>query len=202
MQRLARYKFVVFVVGLLCLSAGRVEAASGPSDAIHAFYAELLDTMRNAEKLGVKGRYEKLEPAVLRTFDLPFMTRLSVGASWAHLQPEQKQRAWKAFARYVTATYATRFDGYSGEEFRVLGEQQIKHGILVRTHLVKSDGESIPINYVTHDNDIGWQVRDVYLAGTISQLATQRSEFSSILRSEGIEGLIALLDRKADDLQG
>ena len=50
-----------------------------------------------------------------RTFDLPFMTKLSIGPSWGRLTPEQKQSAARAFGRYVTATYATRFDGFSGE---------------------------------------------------------------------------------------
>ncbi len=41
----------------------------------------------------------------------------------------------------------------------------------MRTQLVKSDGDAISINYVLHDNDIAWQIRDVYLSGTISELA-------------------------------
>ena len=57
------------------------------------------------------------------------------------------------------------------------------------------------INYVLHDNDIAWQIRDVYVADAISELATRRSEFSGILRSSGIDGLIASLNKKADDLQ-
>ena len=49
--------------------------------------------MRHAAALGPKGRYQKLEPVVLRSFDVPFMARLSVGPLWARLPPEQKRRA-------------------------------------------------------------------------------------------------------------
>ena len=49
-----------------------------------------------------------------------------------------------------------------------------------------------------HDNDIAWQARDV----AISELATRRSEFAALLRSSGIDALIASLNKKADDLQG
>jgi phospholipid transport system substrate-binding protein len=59
----------------------------------------------------------------------------------------------------------------------------------------------VSINYVLHDNDIGWQIRDAYLSGAISELATRRSEFSAILRTSGIDALIASLNKKADDLQ-
>jgi phospholipid transport system substrate-binding protein len=72
---------------------------------------------------------------------------------------------------------------------------------LVRTQIIKADGEPVSINYVVHDNDTAWQIRDVYLSGTISELATRRSEFAAILRTTGIDGLIASLNRKADDLQ-
>ncbi|HEV2101009.1 MAG TPA: ABC transporter substrate-binding protein [Stellaceae bacterium] len=106
-----------------------------------------------------------------------------------------------AYGRYLGAVYATRFDTYSGQRFEILGEEHIKHGTLVRTQIIKANGEPVSINYVLHDNDTAWQIRDVYLSGSISELATRRSEFSAILRSSGLDGLIASLNKKADDLQ-
>ncbi|MBO0739553.1 MAG: ABC transporter substrate-binding protein [Alphaproteobacteria bacterium] len=193
------------VAGLLFLTAGwltfAAAATPGPMDAVRQFYGVLLDTMQHGPALGAKGRYQKLEPVVLRTFDVPFMTRLSIGPSWSKLTPEQKRRAATAYGRYITAVYATRFDEYSGEKFQVLGEQQIKHGTLVKSQIIKSNGEPVSINYVLHDNNVAWQIRDAYLSGSISELATRRSEFSAILRTNGIDALIATLNKKADDLQ-
>jgi phospholipid transport system substrate-binding protein len=83
----------------------------------------------------------------------------------------------------------------------VLGEQQIKHGTLVKTQIIKSNGEPVSINYVLHDNDTAWQIRDAYLSGSISELATRRSDFAAILRTDGIDGLIGSLNKKADDLR-
>src|SRR5260370_623306 len=85
--------------------------------------------------------------------------------------------------------------------FEVLGQQQIKHGTLIKTQIITSNGEPVAINYVVHDNDIAWQIRDIYLSGSISELATHRSEFAGILRTSGIDGLITSLNKKADDLQ-
>jgi phospholipid transport system substrate-binding protein len=178
-----------------------VAATSDPTEVVHNFYSVLLDLMQHAEALGPKGRYEKLEPVVRRTFDVPFMARLSVGPTWARLTPEQKRRAVEAYTRYIAAIYASRFDAYAGEQLQVLGQQPIKHGTLIKTHIVKSNGEPVSINYVVHDNDIAWQIRDIYLSGSISELATRRSDFAATVRSSGIEGLIATLNKKADDLQ-
>jgi phospholipid transport system substrate-binding protein len=88
-------------------------------------------------------------------------------------------------------------DGYSGE---VVGEASSSPGVIVRTRIVKSNGEPVSINHLTRRNGNAWQVVDVYLDGTISELATRRSEFSSILRDRGIDGLITALNRKTNAL--
>jgi phospholipid transport system substrate-binding protein len=193
--------FLIPVLALLSVASARANPLDGTaSQTVQAFHAELLDVMKNAAALGVRGRYQKLEPVVQRTFDLPFMTKLSIGTAWGRLTPEQKQAATKAFGRYVTATYANRFDGYSGEQWPVLGESKIKHGVLVRTQIVRQGAEPVAINYHMHYDP--WQIRDIYLSGTISELATRRSEFAAILRTQGVDGLIATLNKKADALVG
>ena len=175
-------------------------AAASPGELIRQFYGQLLETMQSAKALGARGRFQRLEPIVFSTFDVPFMAKLSIGPQWNGLAPEQKQRAAKAYGRYLAAVYASRFDGYSGEQMQVLGEQKIRRGTLVKSRIIKSDGEPVTIDYMVHDNAAGYQVRDVYVTGSISELATRRSDFAAILRSSGVEGLIASLNKKADDL--
>jgi phospholipid transport system substrate-binding protein len=192
----------LIIVGWMAFSSPAPAAApTGPTEVVRNFYGVLLDVMQHSAALGPRGRYQKLEPVVLGTFDVPFMSRLSVGPSWRSLTPEQKRRAVQAYSRYIAAVYASRFDAYAGEQFQVLGQQQIKHGTLIKTQIIKSNGEPVAVNYVVHDNDIAWQIRDIYLSGAISELATHRSEFALILRTSGIDGLIDSLNKKADDLQ-
>ena len=130
---------------------------------------------------------------MLGTFGLPFMARLSVGASWASPSSDQKRRVAQAYGRYTTAVYATRFE--------FLGEQKIKRGTVVKSRMAKANGEPVSINFVLHDNDIAWQIRDVYLDSAISELATRRSEFTSVLRRDGAQGLLDLLARRIAELK-
>ena len=195
------FRFALFGCLALFFPIPAQAAAGPPTGVVQNFYNVLLDVMQHSAALGPKGRYQKLEPIVHSTFDVPFMARLSVGPSWSRLAPEQKRRAVQAYGRYVAAVYASRFDAYAGEQFKVLGEHQIKHGTLIKTQIVKSNGEPVAINYVVHDNDIAWQIRDIYLSGAISELATHRSEFAATLRASGIDGLIDSLNKKADELQ-
>ena len=192
----------VLLAGCLLATAPMPAFAAGanPGELIRQFYGQLLDTMQKAKALGARGRFQRLEPIVFSTFDVPFMAKLSIGPQWNALNPEQKQRASRAYGRYLAAVYASRFDGYSGEQMQVLGEQKIRRGTLVKSRIIKSDGEPVTIDYMVHDNAAGYQVRDVYVTGSISELATRRSDFAAILRSNGVEGLIATLNKKADDL--
>jgi phospholipid transport system substrate-binding protein len=180
--------------------AGRGEALSPALQTpVQCLYQTLLDTMKEGARLGGSGCYAKLAPIVGRTFDVPLMTRLAVGPFWSALMPEQRQQVTAAFEHYISATYADRFDNYSGEQLRVLGELPYASGVVVETAIVKSNGERVSINYMLHRGADGqWQIADVYLDGTISQLATQRSQFYSILQRSGVGGLITTLKRKTD----
>jgi phospholipid transport system substrate-binding protein len=187
---------LALAVGILVENAAAL--ALDPQANVRGFYDTLLNTMKNGRSLGQSGRYARLAPVVDRVFDVPSMTRLAIGSSWASLPPAQQQQLTEAFRHYIAATYADRFDSYSGEQLQVTGEQPYNGNVIVQTKIVKPNGEATTLNYMMRQNQGSWQISDVYLDGTISQLAVQRSEFNSILRREGIEGLVMALNRKAD----
>lgn len=193
-------------IGLaLGLAAALLPAAAeatpgGGAEAVRGLYDALLATMRNGPGLGAHGRYSQLAPVVARTFDIPFMTRLAVGPQWTTLNDTERQQVMQAFERYVAAVYADRFDSYAGERLQVTGERTSPGGPIITSQIVKSDGEPVTVNYLMHENGGVWQIADVYLDGTISELATRRSEFAAILRTGGINGLIQALNTKANTL--
>jgi len=179
----------------------KANAANAPgADTVRSLYDALLANMRGGAALGALGRYTRIEPVVRRSFDMPLMTRLAVGPEWERLNDAQRQQISQAFERYISAVYAERFDTYSGEKLQVTGEQASPGGTIITTEIIKSSGEPVRLNYLLRENGGAWRIADVYLNGTISELATRRSEFGSILRTQGIDGLIAMLNTKADRL--
>jgi phospholipid transport system substrate-binding protein len=184
------------IVGIFAGSTAAL--AVNPQDNVRGFYDTLLTRMRNGPTLGQSGRYARLAPVVDRIFDVSAMTRLAIGPTWETLSPARQQQLINAFRHYVAATYADRFDSYSGQQLQVTGEQPYNADVIVQTRIVKSDGETTTLNYLMRQNQGSWQISDVYLDGTISQLAIQRSEFHSILRREGVDGLVMALNRKVD----
>jgi len=171
-------------------------------DTVQGLYDTLLSTMKNGRTLGQSGRFTQLEPVIRRTFDIPAMARLSVGPSWASLTEAQRQQVMESFGRYISAIYADRFDSYAGQKLQVTGEQPNATGVMVRSQIVKASGEPVKVDYVMRRNGEGWLISDIYLDGAISEVATRRSEFAAILRTDGVDGLVAALNRKADILTG
>ena len=190
----------VLCLGLTIGSLRAMPFGAGGTDTVRALYATLMNSMRNGPSLGARGRYAQIEPVVQRVFDVPYMARLAVGPQWASLTPAQQQQVAQAFTRYIAAIYAERFDTYAGEQLQVIGEQANASGTIITTRIVKSTGEPVQINYLVRQSGGGWQIADVYLNGTISELATRRSEFATILSKQGINGLIGTLNAKADSL--
>ena len=185
-------------IGLAILSyPGHAAPASG-GDTVQGLYEVLLTTMKNGHTLGQSGRFTQLEPVILRTFDIPTMARLSVGPSWATLTEAQRQQVIESFGRYISAIYADRFDSYAGQKLLVTGEQPNGAGVMVRSQIIKANGDAVNVDYMMHRNADSWLISDIYLDSAISEVATRRSEFAAILKSQGIDGLISALNRKAD----
>jgi phospholipid transport system substrate-binding protein len=190
---------VLIAMGAGLLAARHPAWAQQPPDAavsapIRAFYDALLAVMKRAKALGFNGRYDALAPVVEATFDLPAMTRIAVGPRWTSLPKDVQSALVDAFSRMTVATYASRFDGYSGERFEVDPDVESRgSGSVVHTRIVQSKGEPVALNYLMRKSADRWKAVDVYLTGTISELATRRAEFNGILDSGGPQALLQSL---------
>jgi phospholipid transport system substrate-binding protein len=183
------------VLGLATVPYPAHAAPGSGSDTVQGLYDALLSTMKNGRTLGQSGRFTQLEPVIRRTFDIPSMARLAVGSSWDTLSEAQRQQVTESFGRYISAIYADRFDSYAGQKLQVTSQQPA-------AAIVKANGEPVNVDYMMRRNGNSWLISDIYLDGAISEVATRRSEFAAILKNEGIDGLIAALNRKADILTG
>jgi phospholipid transport system substrate-binding protein len=193
---------ILIALAMVFLGSAAAQAADTAIPLITRLNDALLSTMKSASSLGYHGRYSKLEPVIRSTYDLSFMTRYSAGRHWRELSETQQKSLVDAFSRLTVATYANRFDGYSGEKFVVTSEETPRAGNkLVHTELIKSDGEAIKLDYLLRQTAEGWRVIDVFLKGTISELATKRSEYSSALSNQGFDGLMTIFEQKISGIQ-
>ena len=69
---------------------------------------------------------------------------------------------------------------------------------MVKSQIIKANGEPVSVDYMMRREGDIWLISDIYLDGAISEVATPRSEFRAMLKREGIDALIAALNRKAN----
>jgi phospholipid transport system substrate-binding protein len=197
---MSRGSAILAAVALVILAVLPARAEDSPSQVAGKLNDTLLGVMKEAKQLGYEGRYQKLAPELKQAFRLPLMAEIAAGPHWKKMTPDEQAALVEAFSHYTTATYAHRFDGFSGEQFKVLSEAPARgDAMVVKTQIIKSSGEPVAIDYLMRKFDRGWQIVDVYLKGSISELATRRAEYSSVI---GREGLPALLTRINDIVNG
>ena len=179
----------------------RAQTPSAAAAHIQTYYQELMPTIQQAGRLSVRERDKRFGPAITAAFDLATMTRLAVGPAWKSFSPAQQAAVQEAFTRFIVADYASQINDYSGESFVVdpqTSPETRGGGEIVKTRLVQPNGRVVNINYLVR----GGRVIDVYLNGTISDLATRRDEFASIIASGGADGLIKRLQERTQSLLG
>jgi phospholipid transport system substrate-binding protein len=183
---------------------GRAEAgaAQSPAAVVDHLHDALLRIMKNAEKLGYTGRYDAIYPVVAETYDTGFMARKAVGRHWRSLTDDQKRQWLDLFRRLTASTYAGRFTGWSGQSFETLqSEPAAANTVIVHTVLRNPEDEDVELNYRLRDTPEGWRIIDVYLDGTVSELALRRSEYSAVLKKDGFDELVASVGRKIADYE-
>jgi len=191
---------LLLLVAVPALPARADEPANDPAaKQIQTFYDALLENMKRGKQESLTGRYNKLKPVIDQTFDLPLMTSLAVGPTWASIPAADQQALIAAFGRMTVSNYAKNFDTFSGEKFVVDPNAQV-HGTdkVVMSKLVTS-GQTIPFNYRMRQSGGTWKVIDIYLNGFVSELATRRSDFGSTLSSGGAQALVKKINELADN---
>ena len=174
--------------------AADVEDARKP---VEQLYAVLLECLQKADELGLEGRRAKIAPAVQSGYNVPFMAEKILGRHWASLSEADRTRWTDTFGNLTIATYAERMTGFTGQVFEVLKvEPSQRDTAVVYTQVVTPKEPPIAINYRMRQSDDGWRIIDVYLNGTVSELALRRSEYAAVLQRDGFEKLIASIDEK------
>jgi phospholipid transport system substrate-binding protein len=196
-----RRKFLAFIASLSCLTKPAFAANDPGLQLVREFYNVLLQIMRAGPETEFRAQYELLSPAVDRTFDLPHILRISVGDYWARMPLHQQQALLTTFRAYTIASYVSSFESYGSctvaisANTRNIGSEQI-----ISTTVSQSDSDPLRLDYVVRENATNPRVVDVLLDGTISRVAVQRSDFSTLLTTGDSRRLIFALQKKVSAL--
>jgi phospholipid transport system substrate-binding protein len=180
--------------GVIAALPTAAETMDPAARVIQQYYTTLFPAVQAAKGLSGAERAQRIAPAILSAFDIATMARLAVGPEWAKFTPAQQAQVRDAFSKFILADYASQLNDYSGESFKVEPKTEARGG----DRIVKTTVGTTQVNYLVR----GSRIIDIYANGTVSELATRRAEFSSILASGGPKALIEHLQQKTQKLSG
>jgi len=188
--------------GAAAAGAAAPAATVTPNAVVEAFHVALIDMMKRSGEMTFDERVAYLMPVMDESFDLEFMSAKSVGRQWKDLSEADQRRWQQKFSELTVSNYAGRFVDYSGEMFSTLGEEPAaRNTVMVLTRLDVPGDEAVDMNYRLRKSRDGWRIIDIYLKGTVSELALRRSEYSSTLKRDGFEKLASAIDKKIAELR-
>jgi len=195
------WRYVVVVASLLGAGTLARAADSGAAPVVSRFDDTLIEVMKDGQSLGYEGRFKRLQPAMQQAFALDYMAEKSLGQRWNDLSEADRATWRQLFGEFTVANYAANFDRFTGQRFDMLGEEASTNDtVLVKTKVISPGTEDVPLTYRLQKIGGTWKIIDVFLKGTVSELALRRSEYSSVLERDGFAALTTVLRAKIADL--
>jgi len=151
---------------------------------IDGFHGLLIEVMRSGS--GFEGRAALLAPVIGELFDVPTISRISLGKTWKTLEGSAQSDFSALLEELIVATYADRFDSYNDQTFHHGAAEPARRGWVVKTELEKSDGSRVTMDYYFRDGKVFNVVAD-----GVSDLSLRRADYNSIVKNEGYEQLLA-----------
>ena len=177
------------------------ESHNAAIEIVEHLHANLLEVMQAADTMNFAERYLKLESTITESFDTPVITKVILSRYWKDLSNEQQEDFIHLFNRQTIATYASRFDSYTDEIFEIKTVEQLKKGRLLVRSEIRSKGESpVQLDYLMHNNNGSWFIISV-IADGVNDLSLKRAEYSTVIKRNGYENLVANIEKKIVDME-
>ena len=193
----------VIVIGIaFCLGGTLLPSTAAAATATEAMKGSIDQLVRVLEDQELKKadrateRRQQLQKIFNDRFSYEEMSKRSLGAHWNSLNEAQRQQFVDLFRQLLARSYTGTIEGYSGERFQYLSEQNEGDYAEVRSKLISRKGE-IPINYRLLNKSGEWRVYDIVVDG-ISMVSNYRAQFNKIIQSSSYEDLVEKLKNKSE----
>ncbi|VAX11942.1 hypothetical protein MNBD_GAMMA24-2467 [hydrothermal vent metagenome] len=204
-----KQRFYSLILPLLLLlgSLNLAQAAPLAPDVLIRTTTEKMLSALEKHRLELKQKptmvYGLVSNIVLPHFDFIRMSRSVLAQNWNKASRKQKLSFIRAFRTLMVRTYAVALLEYTSQEIHVL-PAKLKAGdknATVRMEVLQPGKSPVIINYRLHLKKKGWKVYDVTVDG-ISLIANYRTSFASEVKQQGLDALIARLQKHNKKAKG
>lgn len=172
----------------------------GPEDLVKKVTAEVLEAIQADRQLQGGDRKKALalaEQKILPLVDFREAAQLAVGRAWVTATAAQREQLVNEFRAMLVRVYSNAIGVYRGQTMKVL-PVHVAPGATeatVRNQYISDGKQPVAVSYSMKQTPSGWKIYDINVEG-VSLVLTYRSEFESIVRTAGIDGLIKRLAEK------
>ena len=133
---------------------------------------------------------ELIDDVVKNSYDLEKMGKIIIGVDWKQMDTKSKKEFINVFKRFISVNYFRRFNkinelNFEHQTVKVIGDKFKLAGVILT-----ADNEKLKIDYLLGFKNEKWKIFDVLLDGSISEVATKKSDFKKIIKEEGVKGLV------------
>ncbi len=185
---------------MVSLGPAHAQATASPDGLIKAVTQDILDAVR-ADRSLQEGDFNRLntlvDQRVMPVVDFQKMTALTVGIHWRRASAAQQEQLLAAFRVLLMLTYADALRQVQDTTVRVSPARYAPEDldVIVRTLVLRTGKEPIQLDYRLHKTADGWKIYDFNVLG-LWLVEHYRSQFSQLVGSKGIDGLISALQAK------
>jgi len=194
-------KFLRTLIVVLMLAPGLV-LAHPAEDLIRGITGDMISALKSSEaksdKSFVRG---KVDSNVLPHIDFTTMTKITLGGKqWKAATPDQREQLVQEFKELLLNTYTAALQQYSGQKLTILPFKSGKNDTKVAEvkTIFEDASVEIPVDYklrTTKSDRDTWRVYDIEVEN-VSLVKSYQAEFSSQIKSGGVDGLIGVLRDK------
>lgn len=190
-------RFAVALLGLaLSGTTMLVSAADDPATVVRNTAERVLDSLRSdrARYQDDHALFQLVREVVFPRLDRERTAQWVLGANWRTATPAQREQFIAEFSDLLLRTYGTALRQYDSEKLNYLPARAPAGAdrVTVRTEIIRPDGPKVSVDYLLTNRSGEWKVYDVIIEN-VSLVVTYRSEYSAIIKRDGMDGLLKQL---------
>ncbi len=191
------FAFFVLLFALLTFPI-KAAVSLGPTEQVKSTVDAVLETLKN-HALSKQQRRDQLGKLIKSQFDFRTMSQGVLATHWKKVSIEEKERFIDLFSKLLEWTYIGRIEAYTDEKVEYTNEKIKGKRASVATLIITANAE-IPIIYKLVKRGDKWLIYNVVIEN-LNLVRNYRDSYRSIVKKEGISGLLTKMEQKVEELQ-
>ena len=160
-------------------------------DLLHSSLSKISNEEINKENLSFVLKIIK------ETYDAKKMGKMIINYNWKNLSSYEQKEFVEVFEKFIAVNYLRRFSKIKRVDFKTQNIKKINENFrLVNISMTLNTSEKIELGYLLHYTKKNWLIFDVLVDGSISEIATRKSDFNNIINDQGFKKFISILKEK------